>query len=134
MPVNRRLPLAAILVALQSLEITMDIKTEERPSERLIADLHQTIASLEAYARDEGAQALDGAAAQAGALRGQADTLMREAQERLAQAQARIRARAAAAAAEALQGTREKISDHPWQAVGVSAVAGMLVGLLIGRR
>ncbi len=108
----------------------MDIKTEERPSDRLIADLRQTIASLEAYARDEGAQALDGAAAQAGVLRAQADTLLREAQERLAQ----TRARAAAAAAEALQGTREKISDHPWQAVGISAVAGMLVGLLIGRR
>ncbi len=107
----------------------MDTKTDARAYDRLVADLRQTIASLEAYALEEGFQALDGATAQASALRGQADAVLNEARLRLAQARARV----AAAAVEALDGTRETISGHPWQAVGLSAVAGVLVGLMIGR-
>jgi ElaB/YqjD/DUF883 family membrane-anchored ribosome-binding protein len=35
---------------------------------------------------------------------------------------------------DALQTTHRYVQDNPWQAVGAGAVAGLLIGLLIGRK
>jgi len=42
--------------------------------------------------------------------------------------------RAIASARDALETTDEFVHAHPWQAVGAGAVAGLLVGLWLGRR
>jgi ElaB/YqjD/DUF883 family membrane-anchored ribosome-binding protein len=37
-------------------------------------------------------------------------------------------------AKEAARATDEYVHEHPWQAIGTAAGAGLLIGLLIGRR
>lgn len=35
---------------------------------------------------------------------------------------------------EALETTHQYVQEHPWQSVGVSALAGLVVGLWLGRK
>ncbi|HEX2529906.1 MAG TPA: DUF883 family protein [Burkholderiaceae bacterium] len=35
---------------------------------------------------------------------------------------------------EAAQNTNEYVHGHPWQSVGIGAVAGLIIGLLVGRK
>ena len=39
-----------------------------------------------------------------------------------------------ATARDALETTQEYVQSNPWQAVGAGALAGLVIGLLIGRR
>ncbi len=60
-----------------------------------------------------------------------------KAEESLKTAKARIAEEGKAAmekAKSAAKSTDEFVHDHPWKAVGVGALAGFLVGLLISRR
>ena len=41
---------------------------------------------------------------------------------------------AQAATPQAAKATDEYVHDNPWQAVGIAAVAGVVLGLLISRR
>ena len=57
-----------------------------------------------------------------------------EARARAQAAIARAQAAAIEQGKEAARTTDQYVQDNPWAAIGVSAVAGLLVGLLIGRR
>jgi ElaB/YqjD/DUF883 family membrane-anchored ribosome-binding protein len=57
--------------------------------------------------------------------------------ERISAARASVGAAGSAVAGRARSGARSTdryVRDQPWQAVGIGAVAGLLIGLLLGRR
>jgi ElaB/YqjD/DUF883 family membrane-anchored ribosome-binding protein len=93
---------------------------------KLIEDLQVVVRDAEAL--------LQATAAQGGekieALRARAGESLQAARRRLAVAEKQVReeARQAAAAAD------DYVHANPWQAVGVAAGVGLLLGLLIGRR
>lgn len=46
----------------------------------------------------------------------------------------RLEQRVASSGRQAVQATDRFVEDHPWQAAGAGLCAGLLVGLIIGRR
>jgi ElaB/YqjD/DUF883 family membrane-anchored ribosome-binding protein len=94
--------------------------------EKLVADLKGVIADAEEMLKLSAGQAGD----EAVKLRERVQALLQSAQERLADVQhaAIQRARAAGHAAD------DYVHQNPWQAIGIGAGVGVLVGLLIGRR
>jgi ElaB/YqjD/DUF883 family membrane-anchored ribosome-binding protein len=95
-------------------------------TDKLIEDLQTVVRDAEALLQATASQTgekIDGARAKA------AESL-RHARQRIAAAQADAvrEVREAAASAD------EYVREHPWQAVGVAAGAGLLIGLLIARR
>jgi ElaB/YqjD/DUF883 family membrane-anchored ribosome-binding protein len=89
------------------------------PAEKLIGDVRIVMSDVE--------DLLKATASQTG------DKIV-EARARAQAAIARARAAAIAQGKEAARTTDQYVQDNPWAAVGISAVAGLLVGLLIGRR
>ncbi|SDH43203.1 DUF883 family protein [Pseudomonas panipatensis] len=63
-------------------------------------------------------------------LRDQLRTGLSKARERIDSAQGLLRDQSKAA----VDATEDYLGDHPWQAVGVAAGVGFLLGLLVGRR
>lgn len=45
-----------------------------------------------------------------------------------------IEERVAEGTRDAIESTQQYVKENPWQAVGIGAVAGLAIGLLIGRR
>ncbi len=101
-----------------------DTTIEQR--EKLVADLKAVITDAEELLSLTADQAGEGAAK----LRERVQTRLAHARERLAVAQEQVveRAKAAGHAAD------DYVHDKPWQAIGVAAAVGVVVGLLIGRR
>jgi len=64
------------------------------------------------------------------AMKSRVQTSLNQAREHLGELQSNVVAQAKAAAGA----TDEYVHQNPWQAVGVSAVIGGLIGYLIGRR
>jgi ElaB/YqjD/DUF883 family membrane-anchored ribosome-binding protein len=95
-------------------------------ADKLIEDLHVVVRDAE--------DLLKATASQAGEkiqqARARAEESVRQAKERLAGLEDEALARARAVANDADQYVRAK----PWQAVGVAAAVGLVLGLLIGRR
>ena len=94
--------------------------------EKLMADLRAVIADAE--------ELLKATANQAGeritAARAKAEESLKAAKARLLEEQAAMMAKTKAAAASA----DEYVRAHPWQAVGIAAVAGLVLGILASRR
>jgi ElaB/YqjD/DUF883 family membrane-anchored ribosome-binding protein len=68
---------------------------------------------------------------------GEATALRERILERLEDAKGRVtdaQHEAAVRARRAADATDHYVHDHPWQAVGIAAAAGMVIGVLIGRR
>lgn len=63
-------------------------------------------------------------------IRAKAQESLRVVKERMMEAQTALVAKTRAAA----ETTDNYVHDNPWQAVGVAASVGFLIGLLIGRR
>lgn len=94
--------------------------------EKLVADMRVVISDAEEILR-----ATAGAAGEkVGEMREKIEMSLRDARARLADAEAAIVDKAKAAA----NATDDFVHDHPWQAVGVAAVVGLALGVLIGRR
>jgi len=96
------------------------------PSEKLMRDLQTVVEDAEALLQATAAQTgerVDGIRARAQASLKQAKTRLLEAED-----EALEQVRAAAATAD------EYVHENPWQAVGVAAGAGLLLGLLLSRR
>ncbi len=102
------------------------LDTALEPKEKLVADLKVVVSDAE--------ELLAATASQTGEkiaeLRERMQTNLRLARLKLADAEAALR-----------EGTRQmaKATDHyvhenPWKAIGIAAGAGLLVGMLIGRR
>jgi ElaB/YqjD/DUF883 family membrane-anchored ribosome-binding protein len=95
-------------------------------ADKLIEDLHTVVRDAE--------DLLKATASQAGEkiqqARARAEESVRQAKERLAGLEDEALAQARAVANDADKYVREK----PWQAVGIAAGIGLVLGLLIGRR
>ena len=96
------------------------------PRDRLMDDLRAVIADAEELLALTKDQAGEGAAR----LRERVQARLLRARDRLGDLQdsALERARAAGLAAD------DYVHERPWQAVGIAAGVGVLIGLLIGRR
>jgi ElaB/YqjD/DUF883 family membrane-anchored ribosome-binding protein len=93
---------------------------------QLVADMKAVVADAE-----ELLKATAGAAGERiGAVRARAEETLRNAKERLSEIDGAIVDRAK----DAARATDEYVHEHPWGAVGIAAVAGLLVGVLIARR
>ena len=94
--------------------------------DKLVADLKLVVADAEELLRATAAQAGEKAAV----ARERIQASLASAKEKLGEAE-----RAALAKAkEAAKATDEYVHDNPWQAVGIAAGVGFLLGILIGRR
>lgn len=95
-------------------------------TDKLLEDLQVVVRDAEALLQATASQTgerIEGARAKA------AESL-RQARQRLAAAQTDVVREVREAAAS----TDEYVREHPWQAVGMAAGAGLLIGLLISRR
>ena len=94
--------------------------------EQLVTDMKAVIADAE-----ELLKATAGAAGErVSAVRARAEETLRAAKTRLTDLDEDVMARAK----EAARATDDYVHQHPWGAVGIAAVAGLLVGALISRR
>lgn len=94
--------------------------------DKLIADFKVVIADAEEILRVTAGQAGE----KMGDLREKAQARLTTAKIKLAEAEALLvdKAKAAGRAAD------DYVHDNPWRAVGIAAGAGLVIGLLIGRR
>jgi ElaB/YqjD/DUF883 family membrane-anchored ribosome-binding protein len=99
---------------------------ESTPSEKLLHDLKIVVEDAEAL--------LQATAAQTGerveTIRSRARESLQQAKARLAEAEGQAREQVR----EVAGSTDEYVHENPWQAVGVAAGVGLLLGLLISRR
>ena len=107
-------------------ERTMKTLSEEVTSEQLIADFNVVVADAEALLKATANQGGEKLAE----VRAKAEDSLRAVKARLGEAQTVMLAktRAAAKAADVY------VHDNPWNAVGVAASIGLVIGFLIGRR
>jgi ElaB/YqjD/DUF883 family membrane-anchored ribosome-binding protein len=96
------------------------------PSEKLLRDLKTVVDDAEALLQATAAQTGD----RVDGIRERAKASLKQAKTRLleAEGEAMEQVREAAASAD------EYVHQNPWQAVGVAAGVGLLLGLLISRR
>ena len=98
----------------------------EVTKEQLIHDFKVVVADAEALLKataGQGGEALAAARARAGES-------LAAAKAKMSEAEAVLVARTKAAA----KATDEYVHVHPWQAIGIAASIGVVIGLLIGRR
>ena len=94
--------------------------------DKLMGDLRLVIADAEELLRMTANQAGEGAAE----LRGRVQGRIQQARAELAHLQEVAVAKAKAAG----HATDEFVHENPWKSIGVAAGAGLVIGLLIGRR
>jgi ElaB/YqjD/DUF883 family membrane-anchored ribosome-binding protein len=94
--------------------------------EKLAADLRLVIADAEELLQITSSQTGDKVAE----LRARVGENLRVARAKLSEADAAIRDKAR----EAARATDDYVHENPWRSIGIAAGAGLLVGLLIGRR
>jgi ElaB/YqjD/DUF883 family membrane-anchored ribosome-binding protein len=94
--------------------------------EKLAADLRTVISDAEELLQLTSSQTGDKVAE----LRARMSDNLRIARHKLEDVEAAIRDRARQAA----RVTDDYVHDNPWKAIGVAAGAGLVIGLLIGRR
>jgi len=94
--------------------------------EKLVADLKVVVADAEEILRATAGAAGDKVAE----MRSKIESRLREAKLRLADIEAAVVDRAKAAATA----TDDFVHEQPWKAVGVAALLGLALGVLIGRR
>ena len=94
--------------------------------DKLVADLKVVVSDAEELLRATASQAGE----KVSAARERIQASLASAKVKLSEAE-----RAALEKAkEAAKATDEFVHDHPWKAVGIAAGAGLLLGLLLGRR
>ena len=104
----------------------MTERTVQDARDQLVVDMKAVIADAEDLLRATAGVTGDRIAA----VRARAEETLRSARQRIA----RIDEAVIDQAKEAARSADSYVRDHPWGAVGVAAVAGILVGVLIARR
>ncbi len=108
----------------------MSAKAEADPSEvtkeQLMSDFKVVVADAEALLKATAGQGGEALAA----ARTRAEESLAVAKAKMSEAQAALAVRTKAAA----KATDEYVHVHPWQAMGIAASLGVVIGLLIGRR
>lgn len=94
--------------------------------EKLISDFKVVVADAEALLKASAGQGGEALAA----VRTRVQDSLKIAKEKMLDAEEELLAKTKAAA----RVTDEYVHDHPWNAVGIAAGVGLLIGLLIGRR
>ena len=94
--------------------------------EKLMEDLRLVVADAEELLRATASQAGEGAVA----ARARIQENLQVVKGRLAAAEIVVIERARQAA----KATDQYVHDNPWQSIGISACAGVIVGMLIARR
>ncbi|MGK2951889.1 MAG: DUF883 family protein [Thiobacillus sp.] len=102
---------------------TINLSTEK---EQLIQDFKVVVADAEALLKATAGQGGEAVAA----MRAKAEESLATAKVKISEAEAVLLAKTKAAA----KATDEYVHVHPWQAIGIAASVGMVIGLLIGRR
>jgi len=102
---------------------TKNLSTEK---EQLIHDFKVVVADAEALLKATAGQGGEAMAA----MRAKAEESLATAKVKISEAEAVLVAKTKAAA----KVTDEYVHVHPWQAIGIAASVGMVLGLLIGRR
>lgn len=100
--------------------------TDEVTKEQLVADFKRVVTDAEALLKataKHGGEEMD-------EVRARAEESLRVAKDRLADEGAALLLRTK----DAARATDAYIHDNPWQAIGVAAGVGLVVGLLTGRR
>jgi len=100
--------------------------TTEVNKEKLVADLKVVIADAEELLRATASQAGEKAAA----ARARIEASLATAKVKLSEAERALLEKTKQAA----KATDEFVHDNPWRAVGIAAVAGLVLGVLISRR
>jgi ElaB/YqjD/DUF883 family membrane-anchored ribosome-binding protein len=98
----------------------------EVTKEKLISDFKVVVADAEALLKASAGQGGEALAA----VRARVEESLAVAKTKMHDAEEELLARTKAAA----KATDEYVHEHPWNAVGVAAGVGLLVGLLISRR
>jgi ElaB/YqjD/DUF883 family membrane-anchored ribosome-binding protein len=100
--------------------------SNEATTDQLMSDLKTVMSDAEALLKATSAQTGD----RIQEVRARAEESLRQARARVTQ----VEEDALKAAREMAEATEEYVRDNPWQAVGVAAGVGLLVGLILGRR
>ena len=106
--------------------MTTETASSDVTKEQLIHDFKVVVADAEALLK---ATAGQGGEAMVG-VRAKVSESLASAKAKLSDAEAALVARTKAAA----KATDEYVHGHPWQAIGIAASVGVVIGLLIGRR
>ena len=100
--------------------------TTDASKDKLVADLKIVVADAEELLRATASQAGE----KVSAARERIQASLANAKVKLSEAERAALEQAKQAAKEA----DEYVHEHPWKAVGIAAAAGLVLGLLIGRR
>jgi ElaB/YqjD/DUF883 family membrane-anchored ribosome-binding protein len=101
-------------------------ETADDGREKLVDDLAAVLAEAEEMLKRASVETGD----KARDLRSQVETQLLRAKLKLQEIEGEAIDHAKAAA----RATDDYVHDHPWQAIGIAAAAGLLVGLLMNRR
>ena len=104
----------------------METLSNDVTKEQLIADFKVVVADAEALLKATANQGGEKLAE----VRAKAEESLRVAKEKMAEAQAALLVKTKAAA----KATDAYVHENPWKSVGIAAGAGLVIGLLIGRR
>ena len=109
---------------------TKNLSAESDPAdvtkEQLIRDFKAVVADAEALLKATAGQGGESMAA----MRSKVEASLASAKAKMTDAEVALVAKAKVAA----KATDEYVHVHPWQAIGIAASVGMVLGLLIGRR
>ena len=109
---------------------TKNLSAETDPSdvtkEQLIHDFKAVVADAEALLKATAGQGGEAMAT----MRSKVEASLATAKAKMTDAEAALVAKTRAAA----KATDEYVHGHPWQAIGIAASVGVVIGLLIGRR
>ncbi len=106
--------------------MTSESMSTDVSKEKLVADLKVVIADAEELLRATASQAGEKAAA----ARERIQASLATARVKLVEAERALLDRSR----EAARATDQFVRENPWQAVGIAAAAGLVLGVLIGRR
>lgn len=105
--------------------------------DKLLADFRVVIADAEELLRATAAETGEKVSAKVEDVRSRLEDRLAIAKTKLADAQAKLvdaQAIAAEKGKAVADATDELVRDNPWRAMGIAAGAGLIIGLLIGRR
>ncbi len=106
--------------------LAIETNTSELTKQKLISDFKVVVADAEALLKATAGQSGEALAA----MRAKVDESLASAKAKMIEAEAALTVKTKAAAVA----TDEYVHENPWQAVGVAAGIGVLIGLLISRR
>ena len=101
-------------------------KIKDVSREKLVSDLKLVVSDAEALLRATASQAGD----QASAARERIQASIAAAKEQIDETRYEMMKRGK----EAVDATDELVHEHPWHAIGVAALAGVVVGIMLGRK